>query len=380
MSERYVNVFSGAENLYVDGAPLVIRATALLKDLKVDRMIAQLKFQNFSGKNITYVKVVITPLDSINKPLGDAVPFEYLDLSATDKEIFGSKTPIVLSNSSARAFKVGVTHVGFGDGTVWTSEQDDWKSVDAESEIAKSVSAEDTYKKALELLNTNNLENVQNAKKLFETLADSRDVTLEIDQCDKFLEDYTAKKTKKKKLLTFIPLGFVGLCALGYFALYPLFAGLFGDYSVFINMYKVKEFKVPYGVTSIGDFAFRRCHSLTSVTIPDSVTSIGDDAFWGCYSLTSVTIPDSVTSIGDSAFYDCDSLTSVTIPDNVTSIGDHAFSSCDSLTSVTIPDSVTSIGGFAFWDCGSLTSVTIPDSVTSIGDRAFSGCDSLTTI
>jgi len=61
-----------------------------------------------------------------------------------------------------------------------------------------------------------------------------------------------------------------------------------------------------------------------------------------------MTIPDSLTSIGDYSFYACSSLTNITIPNNVTSIGVGAFSSCTSLTSITIPDSVTSIGGKAF--------------------------------
>ena len=69
------------------------------------------------------------------------------------------------------------------------------------------------------------------------------------------------------------------------------------------------------------------------------------------------TIPNSVTSIGEYAFSHCTSLTSVTIPNSVTSIGEHAFSYCTSLTSVTISDSVTSIGEYAFYDCTSLTDV-----------------------
>ena len=132
--------------------------------------------------------------------------------------------------------------------------------------------------------------------------------------------------------------------------------------------------------TSIGNNAFARCTSLTSVTIPNSVTSIGNHAFETCVSLTSVTIPDSVTSIGDSVFMDCRSLTSVTIPDSVTSIGIGAFRSCGSLISIDIPNSVTSISHAVFESCASLTSVTIPNSVTSIGETVFMGCTSLTSV
>ena len=183
-----------------------------------------------------------------------------------------------------------------------------------------------------------------------------------------------------------------------------------------------------YSVTSIGEWAFYDCSSLTSVTIPNSVTSIKGHAFRDCYYLTSVTIPESVTSIGNRAFYCCYYLTSVTIHESVTSIGemafsgltsvtinsdaivnkqyssdfnlshifgsiiefiigesvtsigDYAFCDCSSLTSITIPNSVTSIGNEAFYGCSSLTSVTIPNSVTSIGERAFFWCSSLTSL
>ena len=175
-----------------------------------------------------------------------------------------------------------------------------------------------------------------------------------------------------------------------------------GDYA-FYGCTSLTSITIPNSVTSIGYYAFYNCTSLTSVTIPDSVTSIGYETFFNCTSLTSITIPDSVTSIGGSAFYGCTSLTSITIPDSVTSIGRStfefcrnltsvaisdsvknigisAFEFCESLTSVAIPDSVTSIGASAFRCCTSLTSVTIPDGVTSIGDSAFETCTSLISI
>ena len=119
--------------------------------------------------------------------------------------------------------------------------------------------------------------------------------------------------------------------------------------------------------------------SVKKVVIKDGVTSIGNFAFYNCKSLTSITIPDSVTSIELAAFNNCNNLTSITIPDSVTSIGDSAFELCNKLSSITLSNNITSIGNWAFHGCP-LTSITIPDSVTSIGDNAFYACSSLKTI
>ena len=116
--------------------------------------------------------------------------------------------------------------------------------------------------------------------------------------------------------------------------------------------------------------SFRK-QNTKSYVIPSSVTSIGDYAFSSCDSLSEIGIPSNVTSIGDSAFSSCDSLSEIVIPSSVTSIGDWAFSFCSSLSEIVIPSSVTSIGYCAFYNC------KFPDNleqelISRFGDKIFS--------
>jgi hypothetical protein len=201
---------------------------------------------------------------------------------------------------------------------------------------------------------------------------------------------------------------------------------------------KSGAFTIPDSVTSIGNYLFKGCTGLTSVSIGTGVTTIGSYAFQGCTNLASVSIGTGVTSIGSYAFQSCSSLTAITvdlanlnfssnegvlynknqtilklypvgksgaftIPDSVTSIESYAFKGCTGptsvsigtgltsigasafegftgLTSITIPNSITSIGNYAFKGCTGLTSITIPNSVTSIGDYAFEGCTGLSSV
>ena len=50
----------------------------------------------------------------------------------------------------------------------------------------------------------------------------------------------------------------------------------------------IEKAVIPSGVTSIGDYVFAKCYSLTSVRIPSSVTNIENYAFSSCVSLTDI--------------------------------------------------------------------------------------------
>lgn len=130
---------------------------------------------------------------------------------------------------------------------------------------------------------------------------------------------------------------------------------------------------------------------VNQLVIPEMVTSIGQYAFGGCGSLTSVTIPNSVTMIGNGAFEACNEI-SVYYEGDIAqwcgiSFGEWPFLANYNLymenelvTQLEIPETVTSIGQYAFCGCGSLNSVTIPNSVVSIGYGAFCDCINLATV
>ena len=170
-----------------------------------------------------------------------------------------------------------------------------------------------------------------------------------------------------------------------------------------------------YPVKTLGNYAFRDCVNLISITIPDSVTKIGFGVFTYCNSLERINVnennanyscdeygvlfdkkktelmqypvgnsrteyimPESLKTISRYSFYDCDNIANISIPDSVTTIGDHAFYDCDSIVNVIIPDSVISIGSVAtFCSCDSLESVIIGNGVKSVGSDTFRNCQSL---
>lgn len=115
-----------------------------------------------------------------------------------------------------------------------------------------------------------------------------------------------------------------------------------GDWA-FSHCISLSSVTIGDSVTVIGDYAFNGCSNLKEFKgkfVVDGgrcliVYGVLNTFAIGC-GVTQYTIPNNVTTIEDYAFSHCSSLTSVTIGDRVTRIGDNTFYNCCRLTKVTI--------------------------------------------
>ena len=149
----------------------------------------------------------------------------------------------------------------------------------------------------------------------------------------------------------------------------------------------------------IGAYAFANCSSLIGNTqqdsgsnyfsVPDVLTSIPEYAFYKCSSLTEIKFGQgsNVSAFYGYAFYGCSSLTkfsiisgiatsySAELPSKLTTLSDYSLAK-NAFSTVNLSN-VTSIGNFVFSDNLSLTSFELSHGITSIGDKIINGCTNI---
>ena len=126
MNERFIRLYSLPENLYSEGAPVIISAGALLKDNQSGKVLAQVKFKSISQKRIKAVRIRIRAFDVTGNELEGVREYQYLDLNEIRDGQFGQKNAIPLPDSVTRSFSCECLGVIFTDGTAWESDAKKW--------------------------------------------------------------------------------------------------------------------------------------------------------------------------------------------------------------------------------------------------------------
>ena len=146
---------------------------------------------------------------------------------------------------------------------------------------------------------------------------------------------------------------------------------------LFTNSIKLQSVKLPSGLISIGESAFRNCGSLKDIDLSEQHgLSIGKNAFKGCSSLTSIDL-DGVKTIGEGAFSDCASLDVGSVSGE---IGSFAFENT-SIESVDYVDAAPRLKSRALYGAKKLREFRIHGSFSDdIGDSAFTNCEALETV
>ncbi len=200
------------------------------------------------------------------------------------------------------------------------------------------------------------------------------------------------------------------------------------DSSVAVGSLACGDIVIPANVSSIVDYAFGGCSSLTSIDLSkcNNLSSIGEAAFGLCNSINDIkinnnyyhveqlgakgkvviqgkmgttswndssvavgslacgdiVIPDNITSIANKAFQTCGKITSLNFPSSLESIGYAALNGCISLTSADFSNctKLLTISNSAFEACQYLNLVSFPSTLSEIGEAAFSNCVSLNSV
>lgn len=128
----------------------------------------------------------------------------------------------------------------------------------------------------------------------------------------------------------------------------PLYSG---SALLVVDGREVRNIDIPYGVTSINNYAFMNYTAAETIILPGSVTSVGIQAFSGCTGVRTLTLGEGVETIGMNAFQKIDFTIVQSHAVNPPELGRNAFSEATySSAALTVPKgSLDAYKGASLW-------------------------------
>lgn len=146
----------------------------------------------------------------------------------------------------------------------------------------------------------------------------------------------------------------------------------------FKNCDRLEYLNIPDSVTEITSEAFMGCTSLKSLSIGKGVKKIPKSMADGCVNLKFLYIYGART-IGEFAFRSCSSLSTISLPDTVEEIRQNAFEKCLGVFKVQLGANVRKIGSRAFADLPLLDTVEYSGNIGFTDETAFDNSSSATS-
>ena len=123
--------------------------------------------------------------------------------------------------------------------------------------------------------------------------------------------------------------------------------------------FNMEELDLGSGITTIGQYAFSECKSLSKISFSTAIDSIAPGAFVDCTALKNLKLTTSLKTLGAGVFWGCISLTDVILPPTLEMIEANAFNGID-------PNNYFS----KFY----MPSIIMGPNVRKIGENAFNSC------
>ena len=157
MLKRYKIINHITHGHWLDNAPLLLSAHALIKDTVADTVSVQCKFANLCKAEISAAYISITCASVDGESVEGVEQYVYLDLKTLTGELFGDNKLIALPNKNTRKITIALDKVIFSDGSVWKTDKKEFSPLPAPIPLSMLGHLEEQYRRAVPHSVQNNL-------------------------------------------------------------------------------------------------------------------------------------------------------------------------------------------------------------------------------